>query len=45
MLYEFKSGYNIAEVTKNIFCVKGECWSKYSIQMIEEILFGLQEPP
>ena len=41
MLYEFKLGYNTAEATKNICCVKDESTVD---RMTQEISHRLEEP-
>ena len=43
MLYKFKLGDDAAKTTKNICCVKGEGAVDHSNQMVQEILFQLQE--
>ena len=44
MIYKFELGYNPAEETKNIFCLKSEGTVDNSNQRVQEISLWLPEP-
>ena len=44
MLSQFELSHYVIEVTKNICCAKGDSAVDHSNQMVQEILFDLQEP-